>query len=319
MVYIKNTALCSACKNRYELDCDGYPEATYRLKDAEAKKKWRCKLCIKNKKYADDNVQSNITLRKKQPLTKPVSPIQLAANINENVNDDTLHQSPVQHSTMLFDSHILTECETSDESYSTPKISRSIDKTITDLVSTSEMRCTITQLTLKLESTENKLGDLLSENSDLREQIKKLTVENQRLESVISHTNQKLNCSLTQQNNMSTAQTSPTPDGPFTNNDYEKITLLKQEIDTLQQQLQVAEQEISKLTGRIKELMRHNHYINKNESLKATQNTSLNTMPNATKWLTATNEKKIVIYGSQRCVGLAAAISRSRANTQYER
>ncbi|PZC75077.1 hypothetical protein B5X24_HaOG206770 [Helicoverpa armigera] len=118
---------------------------------------------------------------------------------------------------------------------------------------------------------------------------------------------------------MSTAQNSPTSDGPSTNNDYGKISLLKQEIDTLQQQLQVAEQEISKLTGRIEELMRHSHHINVNESLKVTQNMRLNTMPNATKWLKPTNEKKIVIYGSQRCVGLAAAISRSRANTQYER
>lgn len=76
-VNIKNTALCSICKKRYEFDCVGYPESTYRLKDIEARKKWKCKLCIKNQPDANSDATSNVTLRRKQHSSiKPSTPQQ---------------------------------------------------------------------------------------------------------------------------------------------------------------------------------------------------------------------------------------------------
>lgn len=334
MVNIKNTALCSACNNRYEFYCDGYPEPTYRLKDAEAKKKWRCKVCVRNKKYAETDSTSNITVRKKQTSIKTLSPQQQEANlINENMGDETLRQSPVQHSTLLFDSHILTECETSDESYNTPKLSRSVDRTVSDLVPTSEMKYTVSQLTLKLKSTENELGNLLLENNDLHKQINKLTLENQSLKSIChsamiydsTKLKQKKTRALSHQHNTYSTPTSPLSDNCNINtNDYGKISLMKQEIVTLQQQLEVAEREILTLTGRIEELMRSSHISCENYNQVPTHATSQKSV-NTAKYLdsTALNvpniypRKRILIFGSQRCVGLAAAISRSRINTQY--
>lgn len=338
MVNIKNTALCSACNNRYELNCDGYPEATYRLKDEEAKKKWRCKACIRNKKYAQTDSTSNITVRKKQTSVKTLSPsqqeVQRADLINENISDETLRQSPVQHSTLLFDSHILTECETSDDSYNTAKLSKSVDGTVSNLVSTSEMKYTIAQLTLKLESTENELGNLLLENNDLHKQINKLTLENQSLKSICHSATiydspklkEKKTRALPQQQNTYSTSTSPSSDSHNINtDDYGKISLLKQEIVTLQQQLVVAEREISTLTGRIEELMRSSHISCQNYAQEPTHATSQPTNSTAkyrnSAALNVPNTypgKKIFIFGSQRCVGLAAAISRSRTNTQYE-
>lgn len=109
MVNVKNTALCSACNNRYELNCDGYPEATYKLKDAEGKKKWRCTACVRQKKYSNAEVSaSSVTLRKK-PTLKIKSPIE---------HNTKLQPPRAPQNTSLPDSHdVLTDCEISDESY----------------------------------------------------------------------------------------------------------------------------------------------------------------------------------------------------------
>lgn len=41
----KKTILCTLCKNNFEYDCIGYSEKLHRLKDATARKNWRCKIC----------------------------------------------------------------------------------------------------------------------------------------------------------------------------------------------------------------------------------------------------------------------------------
>lgn len=80
--------------------------------------------------------------------------IKQTSKSKKNVVDDTSKRlSSIQSSTKLFDSHILTDCESPDESYTIyiyipNKLSRSVDRTVTDLVSVSEMKDTIAQLTL---------------------------------------------------------------------------------------------------------------------------------------------------------------------------
>lgn len=333
LVNIKYTALCSACNNRYELDCDGYPEATYRLKDAEAKKKWRCKMCIRNKKYDNADGSSNITVRKKPPLLKMRSPTE-QTNANQNMANETLCQSPVQHSTLLSDSHILTECETSDESYITPnKLPKSLDRTVFDLVSTSEMKNTISQITYKLESTENELGNILLENRDLHKQIKKLTIENETLKSIChcetihdspdnADTMKKKKQASSQQYNACSTPTSLSSHvvNINTKDNGEKL-FLEEEIVTLKQQLEVAEREINALTERLAVLMRNSHTAPESNICKpkrSSMNTPTHRISTAANVQNMSLKRKIFLFGSQRCVGLAAALSLSRTDTQYE-
>ncbi|KAF9406830.1 hypothetical protein HW555_012927 [Spodoptera exigua] len=260
MVNIKKTALCSACDNRYELDCDGYPEATYKLKDPEGKKNWRCRACIRNKRYNNGDVieASNVTLRKKLTI-KPSSPTEL------------LHSTKVQrclapkpnsapNSTSLFDSQVLNDCETSDESYTTPnKLSRSMDGTISDLISISDMKETINQLINKLQSTENEMENISLENQDLHKQINKLTIEITTLKSLCHSslyespvTNNKKIKHVPSKQNMCSTPSSPVSSRRSTkSNDNEIVLGLKQKILSLEQQLEAAQKEITALTERI--------------------------------------------------------------------
>lgn len=62
------TVLCSLCNNNFEFDCVGYSESRHRLKNANARKNWKCKKCT-NKQNRDLTTVSsvtNITLRKKR-------------------------------------------------------------------------------------------------------------------------------------------------------------------------------------------------------------------------------------------------------------
>ncbi|CAH1647368.1 unnamed protein product [Spodoptera littoralis] len=329
-VNIKSTALCSACENRYEFDCDGYPEPTYRLKDPEAKKKWRCKLCIRNKKYAINEGVSNITVRKRQNCIKSPSPIKKIPNTKKGSADNTSKRlSATQSDAKLFDSHILTDCESYDESYTTSnRLSRSVDRTVTDLVSVSEMKETIAQLTLQLESTENELGNILLENTELHKQIKKLCTENDTLKS-LCHSSSIFGYPGTSSKKKKHALSQPhyvhsTPSSPSSSTlnvevtDHVNVLRLQQEILNLQQLLQTAEGEISALTERITILMQ-----SQNTCDLRIQETERNPDCIATcsgkQRQTVVSGKKIHIIGTQRCVGLAAALSHSRANTQYEK
>ncbi|KAF9407033.1 hypothetical protein HW555_012814, partial [Spodoptera exigua] len=267
LVNIKSTALCSACDNRYEFDCDGYPEQTYRLKDTEAKKKWRCKVCIRSKKYANTDSTPNITVRKKVS-SKTHSPTEQTPNTKAvELNETLKRQSSVQNTVDLFDSHILSDCNTSLESFSTPnKLSMSVDGTVSDLVLASEMKEIIAQLTLKLESAENELGNILLENTDLHKQINKLTTENKTLKSLCQSTSlftspstksKKKRQSLANHHSMFFSPI-PSPSSPglqVKNNEHVNMPFLEQEITTLQQQLKVAQLEIAALTDRIAALM----------------------------------------------------------------
>ncbi|CAG4973183.1 unnamed protein product [Parnassius apollo] len=62
----KNTMLCSLCRNNYEFDCVGYSERLYRLKDAAAKSKWKCKDCSQKSKGTSTPYSSlsHVTTRK---------------------------------------------------------------------------------------------------------------------------------------------------------------------------------------------------------------------------------------------------------------
>ncbi|KAF9420792.1 hypothetical protein HW555_003140 [Spodoptera exigua] len=319
---------------QYELDYDGYPEQTYRLMNLESKKKWRCKMCVRNKKFTSIGETSNVTTRKKQSSLKTPSPTEILQHVKNNPRTGTSKDQPTIQNTSENDSHVLTDCETSDESFITPnKLSRSFDGTISDLVKVSEMKDIISQLTLKLQSAECELENVMLENTDLHKQIAKLITEVTTLKSLCQSPSmfgtpinmmkkkkeehrEKLNSTL------STPASLKSKLEPADN----VILNLKQKISTLQQQLQLAEQEVTTLKTRIKSLIQQNHNstsslsssrVHTTQELKRCPATSTSPLPTHRRVMEP--EKRIFVFGTQRCVGLAAAISHSRTNTSYEK
>lgn len=171
-VNIKNTALCSICKKRYEFDCVGYPEATYRLKDVEERKKWKCNICIKNKKDADV-ATSNITLRKKQRsstkplLEQPMIAIQHSPPTPEIIKANISTENSFE--SLLVDEDIDILSHTLERN---PELYRScpnLKSNNFDLI--EELEKKVTMLAKNLEIAENEIANLLSENCNLKKQM----------------------------------------------------------------------------------------------------------------------------------------------------
>lgn len=249
-VDIKKTALCSVCNNRFEPDCDGYPEHTYRLMNKESKNKWRCKACIR-KKNVNSTESSNITLRK-----KPMYPTSTGRTRMQNPTN-TKQSSPDQ------DSHILTDCDTSCEIDTTPNIhSRGADGT-TYMSSISDMQDTIAQLTMKLECSENELENTLLENNDLKKQVAKLSQEINVLKSLCHSSTSKVSSPISidekkrqSRLSLSASYTSSSP-RIATNAECNNNVIylhLQQNIAALQKELHNAENEIKTLNTQIQTL-----------------------------------------------------------------
>ncbi|KAH9642128.1 hypothetical protein HF086_007438 [Spodoptera exigua] len=329
---VKATVLCSICDNRFELNCDGYPEQTYRLLSAESKKKWRCKMCIRaaiNKKNASNNDNiSNITIRKKQKL--PTLPPETTSKLNKD--------SSANNNASMMDSHVLSDHEILSDTYISPnKLSKTLDGTLSDVISMAEMKDTLSQCKKKLNMTELELDNLILENNSLHKQIEKLTTENNTLKSLChsssiieSTPNPKQKRILTQRNAAST----PVPF--LQDSELLQISNLEQKVQRLQKQLKDAEQEITDLTQQIISLTQrlHNNSINNDRktcSMLSNQPTYVsnqlqlyNYPPNITNYPPNPNQmeqpdKTIYILGAQRCVGLAATTISSRLNAKYDK
>ncbi|KAF9796268.1 hypothetical protein SFRURICE_010541 [Spodoptera frugiperda] len=308
-VNITKTAMCCICKNRYEPNCDGYPEQTYRLMDQDSKNKWRCKTCIKKMAISSKDI-CNVTLRKKPACTTKKS-------LPETCIKKTNLSPPAQ------DSHVLTDYDTSYKTDTSPnKLSKSADGTPTNISTVSELQDTIAQLTAKLESTENELENRILENNDLNKQVNKLTAEikvmkslyrpSTIIESTPIKTDKKEIYSRFNQN------VSSTPLSPrlTANTNTDPIhSHLQQKIIILQKELQSAEEEIKVLNTQIQELEQSLKTTSKPTS-EPTSPTEIHPTSNLHQCLI---EKTISIFGAQQCVGLAAALLRSRKSTQYER
>ncbi|KAH9628685.1 hypothetical protein HF086_005832 [Spodoptera exigua] len=317
-VDIKRTALCSVCNNRFEPDCDGYPEQAYRLMNKESKNKWRCKACTR-KKTVNSAEPSNITVRKTP--TYPTSHTEKTC-----IQANTKQSSPDQ------DSHILTDYDTSYEIEATPsKLSRTVDGTTTNISSIPDMQDTIAQLTMKLESSENELETTILKNNDLRKQINKLSQEINLLKSLCSSSTSKKKssplCNEKKKRHSRLSQivsSTPLHHPPLSS---PRITTnvkchtnvvylhLLQNISALQRELQVAENEIKTLNIQKQTLQESLMTTPKPQQISPAKiDTTIRTSSN-----TQIFEKTIRIFGAQQCVGLAAALTISRKKTQYEK
>lgn len=85
----------------------------------------------------------------------------------------------------------------SDESYLTPnKLSKSVDGTISDITTMSEMKETISQLTDDPNSTQKELENTKLQNNDLHKQITKFTAEIKLRKSLCSSLIENTNSSI---------------------------------------------------------------------------------------------------------------------------
>lgn len=310
-VDVKKTALCFVCKNRYELDCDGYPEQTYRLMDQESKNRWRCKLCIKKMASCSKDA-SNITVRK-----KPVVP-------TTESSPDTQTKPSINQLSSIQDSHVLTDYDTSYDSDTSPNVhSKSVDGTTTNISSLSEMQDTIVQLTAKLETTEHELENSILENNDLNKQLTKLTTEikilktlchsSTMIESSPINNDKKKKHSRFSQNVSSTPSSTRVRDYAS----HASHQCLQQKIINLEKNLQNAKDEIKRLTTQI-QLLEHS-LCSKPKPEWTLKPLNLSTKDITSHLQQRIPEKTIAIFGAQQCVGLAAALQDSRKSTQYEK
>lgn len=227
----------------------------------------------------------------------------------------------VQDNSKMLDSHLLTDYEISDESYSTPsKLSKSVDGTISDVISTSEMKITISQLNCKLTSTEHELENTILENNDLHKKINKLTAENKILRSLCNSSSiiesSPSTSTKIKRHSLMFENTSFTPTKPEKQGTMESLYLqrLQVRIADLQQQLKNAEQEIEILRKQIENITQNVvNSISPEKKPKPTANYPYYEIQQRSDRI------KIHILGGQQCVGLAAAITQSRRKTLHDK
>ncbi|KAF9406270.1 hypothetical protein HW555_013295, partial [Spodoptera exigua] len=122
----------------------------------------------------NDNI-SNITIRKKQKL--PTLPPETTSKLNKD--------SSANNNASMMDSHVLSDHEILSDTYISPnKLSKTLDGTLSDVISMAEMKDTLSQCKKKLNMTELELDNLILENNSLHKQIEKLTTENNTLKSL---------------------------------------------------------------------------------------------------------------------------------------
>ncbi|KAL4719598.1 hypothetical protein ACJJTC_002079 [Scirpophaga incertulas] len=279
---------------------------------------------LKDNKTRQYHDVANVTLRKKQTI-KSSSPKQSWKKLSSK-NVEQIRQTSVtpQLNGSLLDSHILSDSESLDESYSTANVlSKSVDGTLSDIRTFTDMKDTISQLTNELNSTQMELENVILQNNDLHKQINKLTTEITLLKT-LCHTptfDTSASNSSTRKRHISRYSMSPAPKKIISlqhsiNKEQkgEQIPFLEKQIISLQQQLNMAEQELTNLK---KEILVLNEALDDKKMNPEVPSEKYHPSDINIKQK-GEGDKKILIFGSQQCVGLASAISHARLNTKYE-
>ncbi|CAB3251776.1 unnamed protein product [Arctia plantaginis] len=270
-VDIKSTAKCSICKNRFERNCDGITEQTFRFINQDSNKNWKCKTCIEKnlsiRKKSSTGDLSYITQRKKNNTI--IEPILSTPETTQLINKDqciNTIQIATEETSIITDSQLFTDSETSYEMYDTPnKMSKSMDCTVTDQLCISEMKEQISMLTSKLESTESEMENIILENNNLNRQIQILNEEIKLLKSLCSSStivgNSPYKSDKKKRNSLLRRKMSPTvsPLASTSNlearNDIETSSQ-RQKIKHLEQQLEDIQQKNMSLAKQIESLTR---------------------------------------------------------------
>jgi hypothetical protein len=120
MTEVKNTVLCSTCKNNFEFDCIGYSEKLHRLRDLEKRKNWKCNQCEKRKNIRktiiNNSGSSNVTKRKKQSTPK------MTNNNNSNKSGSSTVIPAKQIAAFGTEEEVQTNPQESTMIHSTPNV-----------------------------------------------------------------------------------------------------------------------------------------------------------------------------------------------------
>lgn len=139
-VDFKKTVLCSLCMNNYEYDCIGYSEKLHRLKDADTKKKWKCRTCEKNIKKATYiankrcTTNGNKSLTPRNTISTPIKSSQPRPSTStfSHTNNSPIARVDVSVISQIDDSHLLTVYHDSNLSLCPSDTPEEADCTMTD-------------------------------------------------------------------------------------------------------------------------------------------------------------------------------------------
>lgn len=241
----RDTILCSNCKKRYDFDCIGISDKLYRLMTQEKKRKLRCGLCTIQDTKMDKPVmavttceeKSNITLRKKSPLTLKTT--NLTPNISKNKSQDTL----------------LNYSSCDEELSLSERLSRSEDFATLGSCDIEELNEQVAELRSNLLTTQQELENTIIENNDLKRQINKLNKEIKLLKDICqaptassTNNNTPLGKDKTKRLLCFSPRSIATTSSDITN---DIIITLQGKITELEKQLSEAKKEITELYNQI--------------------------------------------------------------------
>lgn len=191
----KKTILCTLCKNNFEYDCIGYSEKLHRLKDATARKNWRCKICETKHRASrpSSTLASPVASTSKQEFSK----INTGTCQKNKLDYKSEHEIniPTKNS---FQS--LSDEETLDQTSMSP-ISRlnsscpdvgkiNLQEKIEELEKQNKI------LSDKLEIAEGEIENLLIENSELKKKLCRHENKAKYLTDLITHSSSKKNITV---------------------------------------------------------------------------------------------------------------------------
>ncbi|CAG5041837.1 unnamed protein product [Parnassius apollo] len=190
----------------------------------------------------------------------------LVHNISDNVilpSDTAQETTPVSTPASTESGKETTDIFSDGLTIDETLLSKSMDYTMTEVVSIQDMRDIIEQLRMDLATTQNELENIILDNNDLRSQVTNLIKENNTLKAFLSKTppkKSKSNCS-TKKKIRSTPRYSDvniiaTPPRAFSDNKTEEfsnrnILTLEQNLKDLELQLKSAKNEIADLNNQI--------------------------------------------------------------------
>lgn len=337
IVELKNTILCSICKNRYEFDCAGVSEKLHQLKTPESRKRWKCKLCIRITDTTS-NDQSHVTFRKKQKSPNKLATISQSTPLSTSRHEVIAHNSQIvvspqlssvlsQSSTILNPhcnstdtddtqamNHISSEDNTPEVSFTLPTpttltttfLSKSLDDSINHSMLLQEMKETISQLTIDLSTTQNELENTILENNDLHRQVNKLNIEIKLLQTLCQSSTENDSGNTTRakkRHSISEPKNLSTPSSDARAVIWTKSLESDARALLMQRKIMELEQQLMETAGEIEKLLKKVDDLTKNEN-------------NGTE--IKVNKRNIYIIGTQQCVGLASKLAKSRLSTKYE-
>lgn len=329
---------CSICKKNFEFDCAGISEKLYLLMAPGKRKTWKCKPCVQLKGTL---IQSNVNTRRRRaaaakiketgegcssdkknpqaqssPLNIPCTSPQQIVSIDEISHKST--KSPPQ----INDSHILSDDETLYDLYGTNEI---LTRSLVDIANHNslieEMKTEIDALKSSLGTTQEELENTILEKNEMERRINKLTKDIQVLKNICQSPVKTVNndCEVKRHTiNKSIIRSSITATPPRKTELNNRETFeLEKRVLLLQQELTLAKTEIANLN---RELDKCLEVINQNKSDKSYYERSIQNSSDKHHNPEATLQQnpKIFIYGLQQCRGLAAALIKTKTNTQQE-